>query len=116
MSYADLRERIERVADASPNLPRGAIEGVLERHPAVESCCVVGEPHADLGEVPVAFVRPRPGAAVGARELDALVARHLSKAHVPVRTHFVETLPENAAGKVDRAALRRRIAPSPTPP
>ena len=43
------------------NLSPRAIESTLERHPAVESCCVVGGPHPDLGEVPVAFVQPRAG-------------------------------------------------------
>ena len=91
------------------NLSPRAIESELERHPAVESCCVVGEPHADLGEVPVAFVQPRPGAAPDAGELDALVAARLSRAHVPARIRLVAALPENAVGKVDRAALARRI-------
>ncbi len=91
------------------NLSPGAIESELERHPAVESCCVVGEPHVDLGEVPVAFVQPRAGAAPDAGELDALVAARLSRAHVPARIHLVAALPENAVGKVDRAALARRV-------
>ena len=91
------------------NLSPRAIEGELERHPAVESCCVVGEPHADLGEVPVAFVQPRAGAAPDAGVLETLVAARLSRAHVPARIHLVAALPENAVGKVDRAALARRI-------
>ncbi len=33
----------------------------------------------------------------------------LSRAHAPARIHLVDTLPENAVGKVDRAALARRI-------
>ena len=91
------------------NLSPRAIESVLERCPGVEACCVVGGPHPDLGEVPVAFVQPRAGAAPGAGELQAVVAGRLSRAHVPARIHLVDTLPENAVGKVDRAALRRRI-------
>ena len=91
------------------NLSPRAVESVLERHPAVEACCVVGAPHPDLGEVPVAFVQPRAGAAPAAAELEALVAGRLSRAHVPARIHLVEPLPENAVGKVDRAALARRV-------
>lgn len=91
------------------NLSPRAIESVLERHPAVESCCVAAAPHADLGEVPVAFVQPRAGARARAGALGALVAEHLSRAHVPVRIHFVDALPENAVGKVDRAALAKRL-------
>ena len=98
------------------NLSPRAIENVLEQHPAVEACCVVGEPHADLGEVPVAFVQPRGGAAVGAGELAALVAGRLSRAHVPARFHLVDAFPENAVGKVDRAALTRRIRDRAAPP
>ncbi len=90
------------------NLSPRAIESALERHPAVESCCVVGGPHPDLGEVPVAFVQPRAGAGLEAGELRALVAARLSRAHAPARIHLVGTLPENAVGKVDRAALARR--------
>ena len=86
-----------------------AVEAALERHPAVEACCVVGEPHADLGEVPVAFVQPRAGAAPAAAELEALVADRLSRAHVPARIHLVDALPETAVGKVDRAAMARRV-------
>ena len=91
------------------NLSPRAIESVLERHPAVEACCVVGKPHADLGEVPVAFVQPRAGATPAAADLHALVAGRLSSAHVPARIHFVDALPESAVGKVDRAAMARRV-------
>ena len=90
------------------NLSPRAIESALERHPAVESCCVVGEPHPDLGEVPVAFVQPRAGVGLELGQLRALVAGRLSRAHAPARIHLVDTLPENAVGKVDRAALARR--------
>ena len=95
------------------NLSPRAIESALERHPAVESCCVVGGPHPDLGEVPVAFVQPRAGAGIEAGELRALVAGRLSSPHAPARIHLVDTLPENAVGKVDRAALARRARDGP---
>ena len=82
------------------------IENVLARHPAVAACCVIGAPHPDLGEAPLAFVVRRDGMAVDAAALAALVRRRLSKAHIPATTRFVEALPVNAVGKVDRKALR----------
>lgn len=88
------------------NLSPRAIEDVLERHPGVAACCVVGAPHPDLGETPAAFVVRRDGMAVDAAVLVALVRRRLSKPHVPTTIHFVESLPVNAVGKVDRKALR----------
>ena len=89
------------------NLSPRSIEDILEGHPAVAACCVVGRPHAELGEVPVAFVVRRDGESVDAAALAALVGRRLSRIHVPAAVRFVETLPVNAVGKVDRKALRR---------
>ena len=92
------------------NLSPQAIEDVLARHPAVTSCCVVGGPHPDLGEVPVAFVVLRDGRAADAGELTTLVERRLSRTHAPSAIHVIEALPVNAVGKVDRKALRTRTA------
>ena len=84
------------------------IEDVLAHHPGVAACCVIGAPHAELGEVPVAFVVRRDGATPSARELSALVARRLARSHAPAAIRFLEALPVNAVGKVDRRALRAR--------
>ena len=96
----------EVIVRGGENLSPRAIEDVLERHPGVAACCVVGAPHPDLGETPVAFVVRRDGMAVEAAVLAALVRRRLSTAHIPATIHFVEELPVNAVGKVDRKALR----------
>ena len=93
------------IVRAGENLSPRMIEDVLVRHPAVEACCVVGARHVDLGEVPVAFVVRRASQSMNVADLSALVARHLSKTHVPEAFRFVEALPVNAVGKVDRKAL-----------
>ncbi|MYH27597.1 MAG: acyl--CoA ligase [Acidobacteria bacterium] len=90
------------------NLSPRAIEDALAGHPAVAACCVVGGPHPDLGEVPVAFVVRRDGETVDAAQLRALVGGRLSRTHTPAAVHFVESLPVNAVGKVDRKALQAR--------
>ena len=90
------------------NLSPRAIEDTLAGHPAVAACCVVGGPHPDLGEVPVAFVVRRDGETVDAARLRALVGGSLSRTHTPAAIHFVESLPVNAVGKVDRKALQAR--------
>ena len=92
------------------NLSPQLIEGILAEHPAVRACCVVGGPHADLGEVPVAFVAVREGAAVGEIELKTLVGEKLSRIYVPDQVRFVDVLPENSVGKIDRKALRQQLA------
>ena len=90
------------------NLSPRAIEDVLERHPGVAACRVVGAPHPDLGETPVAFVVRSGAAPVDAAELTALVRGGLSRVHTPTAVRFLESLPVNAVGKVDRKALEAR--------
>lgn len=89
----------------SPNLIEEAIAGV----PGVATCCVVGRSHADLGEVPVAFVvrqHGTHGAALSSMLIDLAVIEKLSRIHKPSAYIFMDALPENATGKVDRKRLR----------
>ena len=94
------------IARGGEDLSPRAIENVLERHPGVAACCVVGAPHPDLGETPVAFVVRSGAEPVDAAELTALVRDGLSRVHTPTAVRFLESLPVNAVGKVDRKALR----------
>jgi len=95
----------EVIARGGEDLSPRAIEDVLERHPGVAACCVVGAPHPDLGETPVAFVVRSGVEPVDAAELTALVRDGLSRVHAPTAVRFLESLPVNAVGKVDRKAL-----------
>ncbi len=95
------------------NLSPSLIESVLASVPGVQACCVVGKPDPDLGEVPLAFIVRAPGA-IGDRvkedQLGHAVAESLSRIHLPAGYQFVDALPENAVGKVDRKALAARFA------
>ena len=91
------------------NLSPALIEGALIAHEAVQTCCVVGGPDADLGEVPVAFVVLRAGAEIAAEALQAHVVERLKRIYAPAAVHFVTALPEIGVGKVDRKALRERL-------
>ncbi len=92
----------------SPNL----IEEALVAVPGVAACCVVGQPDADLGEVPVAVIvrqsGPEGGALV-AEQLDAAVLAALSRIHRPSAYRVASTLPENGVGKVDRKRLAQEL-------
>lgn len=92
----------------SPNL----IEEAIVTVPGVAACCVVGKPHADLGEVPVAFIVRQDGALGASLEssaVAALVGAKLSRIHLPADYFFVPALPENGTGKVDRKKLREQV-------
>ncbi len=86
------------------------IENVLHGDPSVLEAAVVGAPDPVYGEVVVAFVAPPPG---GGIDVDALLARcreELTKVKVPVAVHVLDVLPKNPVGKIDKPALRARLA------
>lgn len=92
------------------NISPALIEQVISSSPHVHSCCVVGRPDADLGEVPVAFVVPAQPGFDDAGAIQELVREQLSRIYRPEEVVFVDSLPENSVGKIDRKALQKRLA------
>lgn len=82
----------------------GEVETALLAHDRVSEAAVVGEPDSDLGQIVVAYVV---GERVRESELIAFVADNLSFHKRPRRIVFVESLPRNAMGKVQKAKLAR---------
>ena len=82
----------------------GEVEGALLGHPAVTECAVLGVPDDDLGERIVAFVVA--SEAVTAEVLSDHVAAGLSIHKRPREVRFVDSLPRNAMGKVQKSLLR----------
>jgi malonyl-CoA/methylmalonyl-CoA synthetase len=76
-----------------------AIEGVIES-------AVIGLPHPDFGEGVTAVVVLRRGAAVTEKDLLAALEGRLAKFKAPKRVFFVDKLPRNSMGKVQKALLR----------
>ncbi|WP_439607537.1 AMP-binding protein [Hydrogenophaga sp.] len=93
----------------SHNIDPGLVEDAFLAHPAVALCAVVAEPDAYAGEVPVAFVTLKPGAAIGASELLAAVAPTVyERPACPKRVVLLDALPMTAIGKVFKPELRLR--------
>jgi acyl-CoA synthetase (AMP-forming)/AMP-acid ligase II len=102
----------EIIIRGGENLSPGRIEEVILRDPAVHSCCVVGAPDADLGEVPVAFVVARAGLMPQEKTVRERVAQELPRACVPARVRVLDSLPEIGIGKIDRKRLKQLAAKS----
>ncbi|MBY9061436.1 AMP-binding protein [Sphingomonas yunnanensis] len=83
------------------------IENVLEAHPAVSECAVLGAPHRVLGEEAVAVVRLTPAGSVDEAELQHWVRARLAAFKVPAEIRFTaEPLPRNANGKILKRELK----------
>jgi malonyl-CoA/methylmalonyl-CoA synthetase len=86
------------------------IESEIDAMPGVIEAAVIGVPHADFGEGVTAVVVCDKGAKVDeAAVLGALDGR-LAKFKMPKRVIFVEELPRNAMGKVQKNILRNTYA------
>jgi len=83
---------------------------VLLAHPAVSEVAVIGQPDAEWGEVPVAFVVARAGAAPDSAALDAWCLAQMARFKRPRHYHWVAALPKNSYGKVLKTALRAGLA------
>jgi acyl-CoA synthetase (AMP-forming)/AMP-acid ligase II len=101
----------EMIKSGAHRISPREIEDVLLLHTAVEEAAVVGRPDEVLGEVVVAHVTARPGMAPSPEDLKRLCQERLPLPKVPVEIHVREVMPRNAAGKVDKLALRKEPVP-----
>jgi malonyl-CoA/methylmalonyl-CoA synthetase len=86
------------------------IETEIDAIPGVSESAVVGIPHSDFGEGVTAAVVLAPGSAVDERAILDALARRLAKFKQPKRIVFVDELPRNTMGKVQKNLLRERFA------
>jgi fatty-acyl-CoA synthase len=86
------------------------VEAALSEVPEVAEAAVVGAPHPILQERVVAWIVPRPGAGFDEHTARRHLAERVADYAVPEAFLLADELPRNAAGKIDRAALRTEAA------
>lgn len=94
------------VISGGENIYPAELERVISQHPDVVEVAVVGEPDERWGEVPVAYVVRAPGSALAEDDVIALCREHLASFKRPKRVEFIDVLPKNAIGKIQKGALR----------
>jgi long-chain acyl-CoA synthetase len=88
------------------------VENAIVRHPAVADVAVFGVPDERKGEVPVAAVVLRPGAALTEEEFTAYCRDHLAGYKVPRNLIIVDALPRVHGWKLLRRDLRQKFGGS----
>lgn len=103
----------ELIISGGYNIYPREVEEALQRHPVVAEAGVLGLADQDYGEQVVAAVVVRPGTATPnddlATELIAHCRDQLASYKKPRRVVFVDALPRNALGKVQKHILREWV-------
>lgn len=84
------------------------VEAVLEEHPAILEAAMVGLPDPVRGQEPKAFIVLKPGSNVTEKELAAFCRQELASYKCPRSFEFIEALPRNAGGQIQKELLRAR--------
>ncbi|MCA3237865.1 MAG: malonate--CoA ligase [Curvibacter sp.] len=90
------------------NVYPAEIEGHINQMPSVAESALVGVPHPDFGEVGVAVVVRKPGAALEPEEIVAGLKSRLANFKIPKKCYVVDDLPRNTMGKVQKNLLREQ--------
>jgi malonyl-CoA/methylmalonyl-CoA synthetase len=85
------------------------IELAIDALPGVVESAVVGVPHPDFGEAVTAALVLRKDAALDAETVIAELRKNIANYKLPKSVYFVDDLPRNAMGKVQKAVLREQF-------
>jgi malonyl-CoA/methylmalonyl-CoA synthetase len=99
------RRSIDLIKTGGYRVGAAEVETALLGHPAVDEAAVLGAADPDLGERIVAFVVAGNGHAPAADELIDHVAGQLAPHKRPRDVRFVDSLPRNAMGKIQKKEL-----------
>lgn len=102
--------RLKRmIVTSGYNVYPSHVEEVIESHPAVLQCTVVGVPHPYKQEVPKAFIVLKEGyiAMFVKDDIKAYCKKKLSKYMIPSEFVFRKRLPKTKLGKVDFKTLQK---------
>jgi malonyl-CoA/methylmalonyl-CoA synthetase len=82
------------------------VESEIDDMPGIIESAVIGVPHKDFGEGVVAVVVRERGSKVSEDEIAARLETRLAKFKNPKRIVFVDSLPRNTMGKVQKNVMR----------
>ncbi|MGI9591598.1 MAG: AMP-binding protein, partial [Myxococcota bacterium] len=106
--YIELRDRSKDIIiSGGENISTIEVENTLYQHPDVQEVAVIGVPHEKWGEVPKAFVVPKPGTSPSEQSVIDFARDRLAHFKCPKSVAFGE-LPKTATGKIQKFKLREQ--------
>ncbi|HMN75283.1 MAG TPA: AMP-binding protein [Burkholderiaceae bacterium] len=100
----------DMIISGGENIAPAEVENVLLECADIAEVSIVGEADARWGEIVVAVIAPRPGRALTAERVLALLDGRVARYKHPKRVVFVDALPKTALGKVRKEDVRRLVA------
>jgi fatty-acyl-CoA synthase len=99
----------EIIISGGENISSIEVEKAIFAHPEVFECAVVAAPDEKWGEVPVAIVVRKPGAALTEEVLMEFLEQRLGKFKLPRKIEFSEEqLPKTGTGKIRKLVLKEK--------
>ncbi len=86
------------------------VEGCIDSLDGIAESAVVGIPHPDFGEAVIGYVVLQPNADISEQSIKDALAASLAGFKIPKKLFFVDELPRNAMGKVQKNVLREHNA------
>jgi fatty-acyl-CoA synthase len=94
------------IKTAGENVVSVEIEQIIQEHPAVRECAVIGMPDPLRGEAAAAIIVIKPDHTLGEADIVAHCRRHLAAFKVPRKVIFANSLPKGSTGKTLKRQLR----------
>jgi len=98
------------IISGGENIYPAELENVLADCPQISEAAVIGLEDPKWGEAACACVVRKPGFEIAEAEILQLFNNRLAKFKYPRRVVFLDALPRNAMGKVQKAELKRLAA------
>lgn len=84
------------------------VELMLERHPDIDLAAVVPVPDEIKHRIPYAFIVKRPGSSLSEQDVKDYSLKNAPPYQYPRKVIFVDAMPMNGVGKIDRRGLEKR--------
>ncbi|MBE3587690.1 MAG: long-chain-fatty-acid--CoA ligase [Thermoanaerobacteraceae bacterium] len=106
--YIEIKDRMKDIIiSGGENISTVEVENCIYEHPDVLEVAVIGIPDPKWGEVPKAFVVPRPGSSLTAEDIIQFCRERIARFKVPKAIEFGE-LPKTSTGKIMKYRLREK--------
>ena len=97
------------IISGGENIYSAEVENVLAAHPAIFEHSVIGTPDSHFIELVTAIVVLRQGMTLTLEQLQEFARMKLAGYKIPRKLVFVDALPKNSLGKIQKQQLRKTI-------